>query len=128
MKMQAQALNRTNIANAVERKQIGNYWLGHYRSDGHFQAMYVGRSDTCLRRRLMTHSRRGRHDAFITRTTDSIREAYQIECREWHMISRGLSNEIHPRTPRHLPYSCPYCEFLSNFEELDSLDSEGGDY
>ena len=123
--MYTQPLNRTNIANAVERKHIGNYWLGKYLPNEIFQATYVGRSDTCLQRRLIKYVKDEQYDAFVLRVAISVREAYEIECREWHMISRGLNNEIHPRSPRHLPYSCPYCDFQ---ELLDSPStSKGGE-
>ena len=123
--MYTQPLNRTNIANAVERKHIGNYWLGKYLPNEIFQATYVGRSDTCLQRRLMKYVNDEQYDAFVLRVAISVREAYEIECREWHMISRGLNNEIHPRSPRHLPYSCPYCDFRKLLDSPSA--SKGGE-
>ena len=117
--MEAQPLIRPNIDHAIERNKVGNYWLGNYGPDGSFRANYVGRSDTCLRRRLHNHAATYKFQAFIVRKARTIKEAFEIECREWHLIgktSRG-TNAIHPRTPRHLRvYKCPYCEYDSSKE------------
>ena len=108
--MKATALNRKNVKHNVESRSIGNYWLGKFLDNGIFLADYVGRSDTCLQSRLLDHVGGG-DEAFIARSTESVKEAYEIECREWHMVSMDLRNEVHPRAPRHLPYTCPYCEY-----------------
>ena len=115
--MYAQPLNRTNVTHAIERRSIGNYWLGRFLHNGAFFARYVGRSDTCLQRRLLEHAADRKHDAFVVREAPTVKEAYEIECREWHMMGcERLANSIHPRVPRHLNYSCPYCNSVGGDE------------
>ena len=109
--MQIRQLNKTEITTAIERNIIGNYWLGNYLPNGIFLAEYVGRSDICLQKRLIQHANSGKYQAFGAKSSSSIREAFEIECREYHMLLPGLSNSIHPRIPRHYPLPCPYCNF-----------------
>jgi hypothetical protein len=118
--MQEQTLNRETIAQAVARKQIGNYWLGNFDPAGGFIIHYVGRSDTCLQRRLMEHATKREYDIFVIRVAESIREAFDIECREWHLLKKlnQLRNLIHPDAPSGLPYSCPYCHAQTSTQSI----------
>ncbi len=124
--MQKKPLNRTNVTNTIERNVVGNYWLGNYLPNGIFLAQYVGRSDKCLQKRLLNHVSKDKFEAFSFREAGSIKEAYEVECREWHMLGRRLSNVLHPRTPRHLPYPCPYCGFISRLELANRIESPVG--
>jgi len=86
---------------------IGMYVLGDYEED-YFKVGYVGRSDTDIRKRLLQHSKNNEYDYFFAIPTDTIFEAYKLECREWHRFF-DINNSIHPDAPNNLPYKCPYC-------------------
>ena len=117
--MQIKQLNRTEITTAIERNIIGNYWLGNYLPNEEFLAEYVGRSDICLQNRLIQHANSAKYEAFIVKPSRSIKEAFEIECREYHMLHAGLSNAIHPRMPRHYPIPCPYCDFQERISDSE---------
>jgi len=73
--------------------------------------VYTGRSDECLRRRLLAHaySRRGQFFAFEVhgRAID----AFTRECALYHAFPTGLlENQIHPATPIGERAICPFCE------------------
>ena len=86
---------------------IGMYVLGDY-TEGHFKVGYVGRSDKSLRNRLLQHSKTNEYNYFYYTPTDTIFEAFKLECREWHRFF-DITNSIHPDSPNNLPYKCPYC-------------------
>ena len=119
--MDIHILERSSIIENIAHKKIGNYWLGDLTPDGSLFVRYVGRSDTCLRRRLQEHSIKGIYEAFVFRESETIKEAFDIECREWHMFKTlgQLDNSIHPDSPSRLPYKCPYCKVISNSNNQD---------
>ena len=114
--MDIHILESDTIAQNVARKLIGNYWLGDFSSDGSLYVRYIGRSDTCLRRRLKEHSGKAKYEAFVFRESEQIKEAFDIECREWHMLNSlgQLDNQIHPDSPSKLPYKCAYCKTINH--------------
>jgi hypothetical protein len=103
------------IDQKISKNKIGVYLLGKY-SKGHFEIKYVGRSDNCLRSRLKNHTSNGEHTHFSVIFTNTIFESFRRECLEWHNRGACLCNQIHPDAPRNIPYVCPYCNTLSNFE------------
>ena len=107
--MEVHNLERETIAQIVACNLIGNYWLGNFSPNGSLIVRYIGRSLRCIRKRLFSHAYNGEFEAFIWRPAETVREAYMIECREYHLCD-NLTNKDHPNAPRHLPYSCPYCE------------------
>ena len=121
--MNIQILDSETIANQLASKQIGNYWLGHFSADGSFIVRYIGRSDTCLKRRLLEHAKKGKYEAFIFRKTEQIKESFDIECREWHLLKNigQLDNLIHPDSPTRLPYKCKYCSSIDKMNSNDTL-------
>ena len=73
--------------------------------------LYVGRSDQCLRQRLLGHPLRGRAAHFTAAVVDGPRGAYLLECYWWHRYRRDgleLVNRIHPAT-YDLTVACPFC-------------------
>lgn len=87
----------------------GFYRLGVV-EDGEFWPRYFGRSDRGLRARLLQHSRERPEMTHVTPVvTRTIRRAYRLECREWHLRGDEMENEIHPASPRFIAYECPYC-------------------
>jgi hypothetical protein len=75
------------------------------------QPVYVGRSDRCVRQRLLSHPLRGKATHFTATITDDARGAYLLECYWFHRYrsdGAGLRNQIHP--PGWQPNAqCPFC-------------------
>ena len=114
-------------ANSVRRaltadRRIGIYWLLQRDRDGVFRVRYVGRSLTCLKRRLLHHASNGYYEAFVFRLLEEVEEVWRAECREYHLFMPGLDNETHPNSPNHVHFVCPYCKFgrLESLAEDDS--------
>ena len=127
--MEIHILNSESIAQNVARKLIGNYWLGNYSNES-FIVRYVGRSDTCLQRRLKEQAAKRRWDAFAFRPTDQfclpLKEAFDIECREYHLIN-PRDNKMHPDAPSGLKnYKCQYCKLVFNVNSKHS--ERGGEF
>lgn len=105
----AYALTPPRVRELVPSGATGFYQLGVV-EDGEFWPRYFGRSDRGLRSRLLTHCRERSDvtyfDPVVTRT---IRRAYNLECRQWHLQGDGMENDIHPAHPKHIAYECPYC-------------------
>lgn len=90
----------------------GTYILGDASSTGVFVPKYVGRSDTCLRTRLLTHNHYYDYECFVFRYESSPKSAFYDECKWWHdYLGMGvnLDNVIHPDFPSGNPTPCPYC-------------------
>lgn len=101
-------LNVINVKKHVPRNATGVYFLAS-KSDKGFIIKYIGRSDLRLRARLLQHAKVKKYEYFSFQITDTILEAYRIECREYHNAIPFLDNKIHPRKPKNLDYKCPYC-------------------
>ena len=96
----------------------GAYTLGSL-VDGVYTVGYVGRSDRCVRERLVAHELLGEFDAFTVRYADDAPNAFVLECAFWHELhDAGLPmlNRVHPATPRHSGLTCPYCAFARDVE------------
>lgn len=78
---------------ALPPKVIGAYVLYHERSDGAY-AIYAGRSDTDLRRRLLNHPVRTA-DAFVPIPCTTPREAYLAELFLYRLLN-PIYNNITP--------------------------------
>lgn len=107
----------------------GNYALGYVNNDNNkFVVKYVGRVDNNLARRLKQHIAEIQNDekwkkraeyltTFKFSYAQSIKEAFETECRNYHDFGGkdGLFNERHPKRPNDTNLSCP--EFFCT--ELD---------
>lgn len=104
------------IEEKIPKKFIWLYylWIIH---KWEFRALYVWRSDTLLKRRLLQHNRVNRYTHFAFIKTETIIDAFLLECRERHRL-RKLNNKIHPNAPKRLPYRCPYCGIEKEFKSL----------
>jgi len=76
-------------------------------ANGH--AIYTGRSDTDLRRRLVEHARAGRGEFFDFDAHAHRRAAFVTECAAYHALGAGLENRIHPASPAGTGDDCPFC-------------------
>lgn len=97
----------------------GVYILGND-LDG-FIPGYVGRSDSCLQKRLLTHNYGGEFEYFVFRYARSVKEAYHLECQFWHVYSLkqvDLLNFRHPAAPPQSQLVCPYCHFAQHVTKL----------
>ncbi|GKZ16067.1 hypothetical protein HAL_39480 [Haladaptatus sp. T7] len=107
--MEAYELTRERVRQAAPQDQPGFYRLG-YIINGRFFTSYVGRSDTCLRTRLIRHTQRRWQTHFVSRPTKTLEEAYYQECLFYHLERKTTGNKVHPARPAHTDLYCPYCE------------------
>jgi hypothetical protein len=105
--MKFRNLNDIEILYNIPKNATGVYFLANGKIDTPL-IKYIGRSDTRLRERLLDHFKRKKYSFFSFQITDTLLEAYRIECREWHNAI-DLDNKIHPKIPKNLSYKCPYC-------------------
>lgn len=108
--MQTYCLNNHNVRRLVPADAIGFYRLGT-EAEGKFSLTYFGRSDTSLRQRLLFHARARLATHFQFVLTETIYQAFALECSEWHLHPIGATNVIHPDAPRWIAYGCPWCQF-----------------
>lgn len=113
--MSVHPLTPQRVRQVVPSDAVGFYRVGEM-NNGRFWPHYVGRSDNCLQDRLVTHARDGRGTHFEPVVTDTIRRAYELECRGWHLRGDRLENEVHPARPKYIGYACPYCTLEEQLE------------
>lgn len=101
----------------VVPRRPGAYALGH-NGEGRFEVGYIGRSDTCLQRRLASHNHMWRFEYFIFWHADNEYQAYALECEFWHSFKDQVGNLIHPASPAGSRLVCNYCRFASSIEHF----------
>lgn len=106
------------IERLVEANRIGNYAFGYLNNKGVFIVCYVGRSDTDLRERMkhgvedMLEDPSCRYERFKFSYANSVNEAYEKECRNYHDFGGPegyLRNKVHPAKPSGYYGDCPVC-------------------
>ena len=111
------------IRETVDKGKAGVYTLGEV-VDGTFVVGYVGRSDTCLQTRLLSHNHLYEFSYFCFQYAQSPTEAYIKESELWHTcVDFGIPiiNKIHPDSPAKAGLECPYCQ--SGRSIMQSLDT-----
>lgn len=105
-----------SIAAKVETDHIGNYALGYIDDEGVFIVMYVGRSDEDLVVRLKQqfNENGNRYPKFKFSYADTIMEAFEKECRNYHEFDPP-DNKYHPKRPEDYDGLCP----VSGCDRLD---------
>lgn len=88
----------------IPPEQVGSYIL--YRAA---VPVYVGRSDSDLRRRLLQHTGAGTAEYFSYDIHPSPWQAFQAECSLYHATIGQLTNRVHPRAPTSVATVCPFC-------------------
>ena len=100
------------IRELVDEKKAGVYALGEVVDDKFFVG-YVGRSDTCLRTRLLSHNYLYDFSYFYFQYAGTPAGAFVKEAGLWHAcVDYGMSirNRIHPDSPVNAHLKCPYCQ------------------
>lgn len=115
-------LNLQNVRILIPRGAKGTYELGE-KIDESFHVLYIGRSDTSLRRRLTEHVRSGVYPYFRFRVSRGKRTPYRRECTNFHKFE-NLDNKIHPAHTDGT--KCHICSTPDNFGSCIPEDDEGG--
>lgn len=92
-------------------KLIGTYTLYKRGSSG-ITPIYVGRSDTDLLRRLVSHPYQDIATHFHLDIHESPEQAFIVECSLFHMYEQMVINKIHPAVPRNSTLRCPFCQTM----------------
>lgn len=71
--------------------------------------IYVGRSDTDLRRRLIQHCGTRKGEYFSYDTHHSATAAFEVECSLYHSLQGSIINILHPDAPNFSDATCPFC-------------------
>jgi Zn finger protein HypA/HybF involved in hydrogenase expression len=107
---------------------IGTYKLFRL---GETEPIYVGRSDTCLRNRLLRHTQANRADYFDYDIQWTLEKCFIAECSAYHALLGKTDNLIHPAQPHGLNLKCPFCRSTfyqirqNRFSYLENVSSEG---
>jgi hypothetical protein len=98
----------TNEAIDKEVKYIsaGVFALGVLNEGGKFQMLFVGRSDTDVRRVLKTYV--GKANRFKFELYDDPETAFIKECEIFHFM-KPKANKTHPTRPATRAWKCPEC-------------------
>lgn len=116
---QSYPLTIEEIEKNIEPNRIGNYAYGYLNDKGSFIVKYVGRSDTNLQERIQhgiidnSNNPNLRYERFKFSYANSLKEAYEKECRNYHDFGgdKGhLCNLHHPDSPDGLDLDCPFCK------------------
>ena len=111
-------LTYDEIDRLVLENSIGNYAYGYLNDKGVFIVCYVGRSDSDLKERIkhgiedMKADPTCRYERFKFSYANSIQEAYEKECRNYHDFGGEegyLRNKEHPAKPDRYEGTCPIC-------------------
>jgi hypothetical protein len=76
------------------------------------EAIYVGRSDHCVRRRLLGHPLMEDATHFLWQPARSAFSAFSLESHWFHRLVNSAGhymNDIHPARPLQATRSCPWC-------------------
>lgn len=92
----------------VPKGKAGAYIL-YVRGKCGLRPVYTGRSDTDLRRRLLTHARSCRGTFFEFDLLTTVEQAYLLECAVYHGLNGATQNLIHPAKPMGSKSDCPFC-------------------
>src|SRR5262245_43173505 len=96
------------IRGTVPRRALGAYCIYRGRVP-----VYVGRSDRCVRARLLAHAAAGRGTHFAWEVAPNAAAAFILECIWYHQLTaRGVAmNIVHPaRRVAHSRWGCPICD------------------
>lgn len=107
-------LDSKTVNVTITKTSAGNYALG-YIKDGTFIVKYVGRSDSDLKTRLLSHVASEKYDRFKYSYATSPKAAFEKECQNFHDFGgiTSLDNTIHPDRPSNSKnWECPICDIF----------------
>ncbi|MFJ6522575.1 GIY-YIG nuclease family protein [Streptomyces filamentosus] len=93
----------------VVRALIPEGYIGTYVLYRHGAPHYIGRSDTCVRRRLLKHCASARGEYFTYDVHFSADQAFTAECSLFHALRPQLTNILHPDRPNFSQAICLFC-------------------
>jgi hypothetical protein len=99
---------REVVDRVIPPGQPGNYALGEKNESGEFLPKLIGRSDTDLRVELMGKAGVLQY-TFFKFTTSGPRNAYDLECAQFHTFGRQLDNKTHPAATPGSGNTCFLC-------------------
>lgn len=92
------------------RVMLPEHTIGTYTLWSPDAPIYIGRSDTCLRRRLIEHTAtwpKGTRFTFdVSRT---VQDAFAMECSLFHALGDSTANIDHPPRANRADPACPFC-------------------
>ena len=93
------------------RALIPSHRVGTYVLSRQADVVYIGRSDTDLRRRLIEHAlNRGASTYFTYAIHRSALMAYDDECSLFHAVGDRTTNIAHPQSPAGVTAPCGFCQ------------------
>ncbi len=102
-------LDKATVEKVLGNDQIGNYALVEKNNKGDVFVRYVGRSDDCIKKRLLYWVKNSQRQLFKYSYAESIKEAFDKECKNYHDFNPA-DNDIHPDKPEGKNYKCPVCD------------------
>jgi len=103
-------LDMPTIDEKVSKLSPGNYALGRKNDNGTFLISYIARADTDLNSELKAWIEKTDKPLFKFRYALSARDAFGIECENYHDFVRDKKGD-HPRRPEGTNWKCPRCNF-----------------
>lgn len=104
------------------RALIPKHVIGTYVLWSPSAPVYVGRSDTSLRRRLLEHSRTWPDIYFTYDVAVSVEAAYSMECSLFHALGEHTTNADHPQRASGHDVECIFCMTTFQDIQLNRLD------
>lgn len=102
------------VRSTVERGRVGNYALGFSAMHGDtntrvFHPTFIGRSDTDLQEDLLSllAKKKPWYSRFKFSYATTVKEAFEKECRDFHLAIGVIDNEKHPEPPTGTDFPCP---------------------
>lgn len=96
------------IDRVVVPGQPGNYVIGERSETGEFFPRFIGRSDTDVRSELKSKLGVVRYPFFKV-SNSGPRNAYDLECAQYHTFRAQLDNKTHPVGPPGSGLTCFLC-------------------
>lgn len=101
------------VINTIEEKVAkispGTYALGRKNENGTFLVSYIGRADNDLTSKLKSWIDRTDRPLFKFRYAMSARDAFGMECENYHDFVKNSKNN-HPERPANTNWKCPRCQ------------------
>jgi hypothetical protein len=99
-------LTKEAIEKEIKFISPGVFALGVLNEDGRFQMLFVGRSDSDVRRTLKAYI--GKANRFKFQLFDDPEEAFRKECEIYHFM-KPKANTVHPMRPATMEWVCREC-------------------